>query len=61
VNKNHDAATTVEVSLNPQQLDLIDRLIKAGAAPDRASLFRRALRDTDVSFKRSENKAAADD
>ena len=37
---------TVTVSLNNQQLQLLDQLIAKGAAPDRAALILRALRET---------------
>jgi Arc/MetJ-type ribon-helix-helix transcriptional regulator len=35
----------VTVKLNQQQLELIDRTIANGVAPDRASLIRLALRE----------------
>jgi hypothetical protein len=43
----HDAARTVMVvlKLNAQQLELIDRTIARGVAPDRQSLVRLALRE----------------
>jgi Arc/MetJ-type ribon-helix-helix transcriptional regulator len=39
------AAKTVVVRLNQQQLELLDRTIKRGEAPDRVSLIRKALRE----------------
>jgi metal-responsive CopG/Arc/MetJ family transcriptional regulator len=36
---------TVVLRLNQQQLELLDRTIAHGAAPDRAALVRRALRE----------------
>ena len=39
------AGRTVVVRLNQQQLELIDRTIRGGAAPDRAALIRLALRE----------------
>jgi Arc/MetJ-type ribon-helix-helix transcriptional regulator len=35
----------VTLKLNPQQLELIDRTIAKGIAPDRVSLIRLALRE----------------
>lgn len=35
----------VKLKLNQQQLELLDRTIAAGAAPDRAALIRRALHE----------------
>lgn len=39
------ALHTVTLQLNQQQLELIDRTIAGGAAPDRVALVRRALRE----------------
>ena len=39
------AATMVSLKLNQQQLELVDRTIAKGVAPDRASLIRLALRE----------------
>ena len=39
------ADTLVTVKLNQQQLELLDRTIAKGVAPDRASLIRLALRE----------------
>jgi metal-responsive CopG/Arc/MetJ family transcriptional regulator len=38
-------AKVVTLKLNAQQLELLDRTIARGAAPDRAALIRRALRE----------------
>ncbi len=35
----------VTVRLNQQQLELVDRTVERGEAPDREALFRRALRE----------------
>jgi Arc/MetJ-type ribon-helix-helix transcriptional regulator len=39
------ADTIVTLELNQQQLDLVDRTVARGAAPDRVELVRRALRE----------------
>ncbi len=39
------AGRVVTLRLNRQQLELIDRAVARGAAPDRVALVRRALRD----------------
>ncbi len=39
------AEQTVTVRLNRQQLELVDRTVERGEAPDREALFRRALRE----------------
>jgi hypothetical protein len=39
------AETIVRLRLNQQQLELIDRTIAQGVAPDRVSLVRLALRE----------------
>ena len=39
------AEKTIVVRLNQQQLELIDRTIRSGEAPDRAALIRKALRE----------------
>ena len=36
---------TVVLKLNQQQLELLDKTISAGAAPDREALVKRALRE----------------
>jgi Arc/MetJ-type ribon-helix-helix transcriptional regulator len=39
------AGKTVVVRLNQQQLELLDRTVARGEAPDRISLIRKALRE----------------
>ena len=39
------AGRTVKLKLNQQQIELIDRTVAKGAAPDRVALIRRALRE----------------
>ena len=39
------AGKVITLKLNQQQLELLDRTIAGGAAPDRAALVRRALRE----------------
>lgn len=39
------AARTIVLMLNQQQLELIDRTIRQGAAPDRQSLIKLAIRE----------------
>jgi Arc/MetJ-type ribon-helix-helix transcriptional regulator len=39
------AETIVTLKLNQQQLELVDRTIARGVAPDRAALVRLALRE----------------
>jgi Arc/MetJ-type ribon-helix-helix transcriptional regulator len=43
--------TVVKLRLNQQQLELIDRTIAQGVAPDRASLVRLALREYAAAHK----------
>jgi Arc/MetJ-type ribon-helix-helix transcriptional regulator len=38
-------AKTIVLKLNQQQLELIDRTIASGAAPDRAALVKLAIRE----------------
>ena len=38
-------ARTITLMLNQQQLELLDRTIAKGAAPDRIALVRRAIRE----------------
>jgi Arc/MetJ-type ribon-helix-helix transcriptional regulator len=45
------AGKTVVVRLNQQQLELIDRTLAKGEAPDRAGLVKRALREQAVKLK----------
>lgn len=39
------AGRIVRLRLNQQQLELVDRTVAKGAAPDRVALVRRALRE----------------
>jgi metal-responsive CopG/Arc/MetJ family transcriptional regulator len=39
------ASRTIVLKLNQQQLELIDRTIKKGEAPDRTALIKRAVRE----------------
>lgn len=39
------AARTITLKLNQQQLELVDRTIAKGAAPDRQSLVKLAVRE----------------
>jgi Arc/MetJ-type ribon-helix-helix transcriptional regulator len=39
------AGKTAIVRLNQQQIELVDRTIRRGEAPDRAALVRKALRE----------------
>jgi Arc/MetJ-type ribon-helix-helix transcriptional regulator len=43
--------TVVKLRLNQQQLELIDRTITQGVAPDRVSLVRLALREYAAAHK----------
>jgi Arc/MetJ-type ribon-helix-helix transcriptional regulator len=45
------AETIVKLRLNQQQLELMDRTIAQGVAPDRASLVRLALREYAAAHK----------
>lgn len=45
------AETVITLRLNQQQLELIDRTIAQGAAPDRVSLVRLALREYAAAHK----------
>lgn len=45
------AAKTVSIRLNQQQIELIDRTIAKGEAPDRAALVKRALREQAAKVK----------
>jgi metal-responsive CopG/Arc/MetJ family transcriptional regulator len=47
--------TVVKLRLNQQQLELIDRTIAQGVAPDRLSLVRLALREY-AAARRAESK-----
>jgi metal-responsive CopG/Arc/MetJ family transcriptional regulator len=44
-NSNPMSEKTVTLKLNQQQLELLDRTIAQGVAPDRATLVRLALRE----------------
>ena len=48
----------VTLQLNKQQLELLDRTIAAGVAPDRASLVRLALAEYAASYKLSSKTGA---
>jgi Arc/MetJ-type ribon-helix-helix transcriptional regulator len=48
---------TVTLKLNQQQLELLDRTIAQGIAPDRASLVRLALRE--YATKRDKDKPSS--
>jgi Arc/MetJ-type ribon-helix-helix transcriptional regulator len=48
--------TVVKLRLNQQQLELMDRTIAQGIAPDRVSLVRLALRET-AAARKAEAKA----
>jgi Arc/MetJ-type ribon-helix-helix transcriptional regulator len=39
------AMRRIKIKLNQQQLELMDRAVVAGMAPDRAALIRKALRE----------------
>jgi Arc/MetJ-type ribon-helix-helix transcriptional regulator len=45
--------TVITLRLNQQQLELIDRTIARGVAPDRVSLVRLALREYAAAWKSS--------
>jgi Arc/MetJ-type ribon-helix-helix transcriptional regulator len=45
------AETVVKLRLNQQQLELMDRTIAQGVAPDRVALVRLALREYAASHK----------
>jgi hypothetical protein len=47
--------TVVKLQLNQQQLELMDRTIAQGVAPDRASLVRLALREYAAARKAENN------
>ena len=50
---------TVMLKLNPQQLELVDRTIARGIAPDRQSLVRLALREYAAAHVRAGAKSKA--
>ncbi len=51
------AGKTVVVRLNQQQIELIDRTIAKGEAPDRAGLIKRALREQAAKIKDAKGSA----
>jgi Arc/MetJ-type ribon-helix-helix transcriptional regulator len=51
--------TVVKLRLNQQQLELMDRTIAQGLAPDRISLVRLALREYAAARKDEASKEAA--
>ena len=50
----------IRLQLNQQQLELMDRTIAAGVAPDRVALVRLALREY-AAARKSETKAKPND
>jgi Arc/MetJ-type ribon-helix-helix transcriptional regulator len=54
------AEAVIRLRLNQQQLELMDRTIARGVAPDRAALVRLALREYAVARK-AETKAKPND
>jgi Arc/MetJ-type ribon-helix-helix transcriptional regulator len=54
------AENVIKLQLNQQQLELIDRTIARGAAPDRAALVRLAIREY-AAARKAETKAKAND
>ena len=52
--------TVIKLQLNQQQLELMDRTIARGVAPDRVALVRLALREYAVARK-AETKAKPND
>jgi len=51
--------TVVKLRLNQQQLELMDRTIAQGVAPDRVSLVRLALREYAAARKGEASKGAS--
>jgi metal-responsive CopG/Arc/MetJ family transcriptional regulator len=49
---------TVVLKLNQQQIELLDKTIARGAAPDRVALIRRALREYALKHGTPQGKAA---
>ncbi len=45
------AARTIVLTLNQQQLELIDRTVAKGAAPDRVALVKLAIREQGAKAK----------
>jgi Arc/MetJ-type ribon-helix-helix transcriptional regulator len=54
------AENVIKLQLNQQQLELIDRTIARGVAPDRAALVRLAIREY-AAARKAETKAKAND
>jgi metal-responsive CopG/Arc/MetJ family transcriptional regulator len=53
------AETVIRLRLNQQQLELLDRTIAQGVAPDRVSLVRLALREYAAARKAEATAASA--
>jgi Arc/MetJ-type ribon-helix-helix transcriptional regulator len=53
------AETVIKLRLNQQQLELMDRTIAQGAAPDRVALVRLALREYAATHKGDAAKESA--
>ena len=53
-----DEKTIVKLRLNQQQLELVDRTIGKGVAPDRAALVRLALREYGAARQAQASKKA---
>jgi Arc/MetJ-type ribon-helix-helix transcriptional regulator len=51
------AAKTVTIRLNQQQIELVDRTVVKGEAPDRAALIKRALREQAAKIKTAKGVA----
>jgi Arc/MetJ-type ribon-helix-helix transcriptional regulator len=54
------AEKVIKLQLNQQQLELMDRTIARGVAPDRAALVRLAIREY-AAARKAETKAKAND
>jgi Arc/MetJ-type ribon-helix-helix transcriptional regulator len=54
------AETVIKLRLNQQQLELMDRTIARGVAPDRVALVRLALREY-AAARKTETKAKPND
>ena len=54
------AETVIKLQLNQQQLELLDRTIARGVAPDRIALVRVALREY-AAARKAETSAKAND
>jgi metal-responsive CopG/Arc/MetJ family transcriptional regulator len=54
------AENVIKLQLNQQQLELIDRTIARGVAPDRAALVRLAIREY-AAARRTETQAKPND